>query len=255
MSEDNKIAESAWNKVLDLSLKMPGARVDRESFLRSAFAPHIGKDTIDKAIESNPARAGIPAATLKRVAQASIKWHKAAVSSVSAIAGLPGNWWMLATIPTDLTQYFYHSAVISQKLAYIYGWPSLVEIQESGEIDEETKLTLMLFIGAMFGARMAQEGLTKLSFAIATQLTKNLPRAPLTKYAVYQIAEQVAKWVGVRMTKKKFAEWVGRAIPLIGGIVAGSVTWYLFSKGSGQLATHLESLPLARTESLINTGE
>jgi len=246
MNEEDKVAESAWNKVLDLALKMPGARVDRESFLRAAFAPHIDKETIDKAIEATPAKAGIPAATVKRAAQASIKWHKAAVSSASAIAGLPGKWWMLATIPADLTQYFYHSVVVSQKLAYIYGWPALIEIQESGEIDEETKLTLMLFIGVMFGAQMAQEGLTKLSVAFATQLTKTLPRAPLTKYAVYQLAKQVAKWVGVKITKKKFAEWVGRAIPLVGGLVAGSVTWYLFSKGAGQLANHLESLPLAQ---------
>lgn len=157
---------------------------------------------------------------------------------------------MLATIPADLTQYFYHSVVVSQKLAYIYGWPPLIEIQESGEIDEETKLTLMLFIGVMFGAQMAQEGLTKLSVAIASQLTKTLPRAPLTKYAVYQLAKQVAKWVGVKITKKKFAEWVGRAIPLVGGLVAGSLTWYLFSKGAGQLADHLESLSLAKTEVL-----
>ena len=246
MKEENKIADSAWSKVLDLALKMPGARVDRDFFLRSAFAPHINKETIDKAIEATPAKAGISAATVKRVAQASIKWHKAAVSSASAIAGLPGQWWMLATIPADLTQYFYHSVVVSQKLAYLYGWPALVEIQESGEIDEETKLTLMLFIGVMFGAQMAQEGLTKLSVAFAAQLTKTLPRAPLTKYAVYQLAKEVAKWVGVKITKKKFAEWIGRAIPLVGGLVAGSVTWYLFSKGAGQLAAHLESLPLAQ---------
>ena len=65
MSEEDKVAESAWNKVLDLALKMPGARVDREAFLRAAFAPHIDKETIDKAIETNPAKAGIPAATVE----------------------------------------------------------------------------------------------------------------------------------------------------------------------------------------------
>jgi len=36
---------------------------------------------------------------------------------------------------------------------------------------------------------------------------------------VYQLAKQVAKWVGVKITKRKFAEWVGRAIPLVGGLV------------------------------------
>ncbi len=246
MSEEELVAENVWNKILDLALKMPGARVERSSFLRTAFAPHVEKETLEMAIETTPASAGIEPKTVSRVAQASIKWHKVAVSSTSAIAGLPGQWWMLAAIPADLTQYFYHSVVLAQKLAYVYGWPSLIEIQENGEIDEETKLTLMLFIGVMFGAQMAQQGLTKLSTAIAAQVTKTLPRAPLTKYAVYQIAKQVAKWVGVKLTKKKFAEWVGRAIPFVGGMVSGSITWYLFSRGAQQLASHLESLPLAQ---------
>ena len=39
---------------------------------------------------------------------------------------------MAATIPADLAQDFWHAIVLSQKLAYLYGWPDLLE---DGELD------------------------------------------------------------------------------------------------------------------------
>jgi uncharacterized membrane protein len=151
---------------------------------------------------------------------------------------------MLGTIPADLAQYFWHVIVLLQKLAYLNGWPSL--LQDDEEIDDETKLVITLFVGVMLGAEGAAEGLTRLAAAVGKEVAKRLPRAALTKYAVYQVAKQVAKWIGVSLTKKKFAELVGRAVPLVGGVVAGTLTWVLFNAGAKRLLQHLESLPLAR---------
>jgi hypothetical protein len=113
------------------------------------------------------------------------------------------------------------------------------------EVDDETKLLLTLFVGVMFGAHGARDGLSKLAAAIGTQVAKRLPRAALTKYAVYQVAKQVARWIGGSLTKKKFAEAVGRAVPVLGGILAGSLTWILFGAGAKRLHLHLDGLPLA----------
>jgi hypothetical protein len=103
----------------------------------------------------------------------------------------------------------------------------------------------LLFIGVMLGAQGATNGLSKLATAVGTEVAKRLPRAPLTKYAIYQIAKQVAKWIGVALTKKKFAEFIGRAIPIVGGGVAGVITWVAFGTGAKRLLEHLEGLPLA----------
>ncbi len=242
--DDGEAGLSVWNGVLGAALKLPGVKVDRTAFLRSALAAHVSPEVIMRAIETTPAKADVPDAVIHRVARASISWHRGGVTAVSALVGLPGGWWMAGTIPADLTQYFWHVLVVLQKLAYLHGWPQLLE--EDHSIDDETMLVLTLFVGVMMGAQGAAEGLGKLAVALSAQVVKRLPRAALTKYALYRVAREVAKWIGVTMTKKKFAEWVGRAVPIVGGLVSGGVTWFAFGIGAKRLLRHLEGLPLAR---------
>ena len=59
------------------------------------------------------------------------------------------------------------------------------------------------------------------------------------------LAKQVAKWIGISLTKKKFAELVGRAIPFLGGVVAGGMTWAVFGASAKRLRSHLAGLPMA----------
>jgi hypothetical protein len=243
-SDPNGSGLKLWNSVLGAALKIPGARIERASFLRSALNAHASAELVEEAVASTPAKAGIPSDSIRRAALSSIKWHRAGVSSVSLLAGLPGGPWLVGTIPADFAQYFWHMIVLLQKLSYLHGWPEL--FQKDEEVDDETKLLLTLFIGVMLGAHGASDGLGKIATALAAQFSKRLPRAPLTKYAVYQVAKQVARWLGVSLTKRKFAELVGRVVPIIGGLFAGAVTWTLFGAGAKRLHVHLEGLALAR---------
>ncbi|MEZ4329856.1 MAG: hypothetical protein R3B40_31785 [Polyangiales bacterium] len=233
-----------WNSVLGAALKIPGARVRREEFLRSALGKHVSDEVIRDAIATTPAKAGVSASVVKRAADASIKWHRAGVSAASLAAGLPGGWWIAGTIPADLAQYFWHVVVVSQKLAFLHGWPELMNDED--EIDDETKMVLTLFIGVSMGAEGAATGLNQLGKAVAREVVKRLPRKPLTKFAIYNIAKTVARWLGVSLTKKKFAEYLGKAIPVVGGAVGGGLTWYLFGTGANRLHSHLEGLDLAK---------
>ncbi len=242
-SESHDPGLSVWNAVLGVALRLPGARVDRASFLRSALGPHAAASVIEQAVTLTPAKAGVSRDAIRRTAEGSVKWHRVGVSTTSTVLGLPGGWWLAAAIPTDLGQYFWHLIVLLQKLAYLHGWPEL--LQDGEEIDDETKLVLTLFVGVILGAEGAADGLGKLAQAVAAQVVKKLPQAPLSKYALYQVAKQVAKWIGVSLTKKKFAEAVGRVIPVLGGVFAGTVTWILFGTGAKRLRIHLEGLPLA----------
>ena len=232
-----------WNVVLSTALRIPGARLHRASFLRAALGPHTSAEMLEQVVNSTPAKAGVPRDTIRRAALASIRWHRAGVSSTSLVVGIPGGWWVLGSVPADFAQYFWHVIVLLQKLAYLHGWPEL--FQDDEQIDDETKGVLTLFVGVMLGADRANDGLGRLAAAIGTQVAKRLPRASLTKYAVYQVAKQVAGWVGVSLTKKKFAEVVGRVVPLLGGVIAGTLTWTLFGAGAKRLHAHLEGLPLA----------
>ena len=77
---------------------------------------------------------------------------------------------MIGTVPADAAQYFAHVLRISQKLAYLYSWPSLFD--ENDEMDDATKSLLTLFIGIMFGAQAASDAVVKVSDMVATNLVK-----------------------------------------------------------------------------------
>lgn len=232
-----------WNKVLRAALSMPGVRIDRTSFLRKELSKRFPESVVEKAIQTRPALAGIPKTAIRSIAQSCIAWHKAGVSAISFVISLPGGWWIAATAPADQTQFFWHAAVILQKLAYLYGWPSLTDKDE--QIDDETVLIFTVFIGVMFGAGSASKVLGELAERVAEQVVKRLPQKALTKWGLYRLAKEVAKWIGVRLTKTTFAKGIAKVIPLISGLISGGITWLSFSAMSKRLRVHLERLILA----------
>jgi len=235
--------EDVWNSVLRTALALPGVKVDRKAFLRKALSKHVTEKVLQSAIDTSPAKAGVSKNTLWRIATASIKWHRAGVSSVSFASGLPGGWWIAGTVPADLTQFFWHVLVILQKLAYLYGWPEL--FSADSELDDETLLILTVFVGAMLGAESAAKVLGDIAERAAAQVLKRLPRETLTKWGFYRLAREVAKRIGIKLTEDSFARYLSRIVPILGGIISGTVTWISFSLMTSRLAAHLESLPLA----------
>jgi hypothetical protein len=235
--------EDVWNSVLRAALTLPGVKVDREAFLRRALSKHVTEKVLQSAIDASPAKAGVSKKIILRIATANIKWHRAGVSTLSFASGLPGGWWIAGTVPADFTQFFWHVLVILQKLAYLYGWPEL--FSGDNELDDETVLILTVFVGVMLGAESAAKVLGDIAERAAAQVLKHLPREVLTKWGLYRLAREVATRIGIKLTEDSFARYVSRIVPILGGIISGTVTWISFSLMTSRLAAHLESLPLA----------
>jgi hypothetical protein len=235
--------EDAWNSVLRTALALPGVKVDREAFLRRALSKHVTEKVLQSAIDTSPAKAGVSKNTIRRIATAHIKWHRAGVSALSFASGLPGGWWIAGTVPADFTQFFWHVLVIVQKLAYLYGWPEL--LREDSELDDETLLIPTVFVGVMLGAESAAKVLGDMAERAAPQVLKRLPREALTKRGLYRLAREVGKRIGIKFTEDSLARYVSRIVPIVGGILSGTVTWISFSLMTSRLAAHLKSLPLA----------
>lgn len=240
MSKNDSKSIEIWNRVLRGALALPGARVSRESYLRTELSKCFPEQTVQKAIETTPAKAGIPASVVRSIAKSSIAWHRAGVTSLSFAAGLPGGWWMAGTVPGDLSQFFWHVTVILQKLVYLHGWPELLEDEK--ELDDETLLVFTVFVGVMFGTGAASKLLGDLAERVSTQVVKRLPQKALTKWGVYNLAKQIAKWIGVKLTKQSFARILAKAIPIVSGFISGAVTWFSFSSMCKRLHKHLERL-------------
>lgn len=238
-----KSPDLLWNKILKLSLAVPGVRIDRKNFLRKELAPYCTREKLELAIRTSPAVAGIPAPVLNKIARKSIASHINMVTLMSFATGLPGGWWLAAAIPGDIIQYYYHVIVIVQKLVYLHGWPELTS--KDGDLDKKTAGMLTLFIGAMMGSVKAGEALHSISIKLALRSMARLPEAELSKYALFNIAAQVAEWIGLKITKKNFAKHAVKIIPVAGGIVAGGLTYWSFRAMTAKLNRYLARLPLA----------
>lgn len=230
-----------FSQVLNVAARLPGVRINRASYLRVALKRHCTEEQIERAIAETPAAAGVSLEIITEVAKTSIRYETSKVTGVSTLAGIPGGFAMVGTVPADMAQYFGHILRVAQKLAYIYSWPDLFA-GEGDEMDEATEGILTLFVGVMAGVQAAQGGVTKVSTMIAAQALKKLPQQALTKGAIYPIVKKVAGFLGVAMTKKLFAGGVAKAIPVVGAVLSGGLTLGTFLPMSKRLQKHLASL-------------
>lgn len=237
MNESN-----SWDKVMSVALSMPMVKVDRNAFLMKEFSMY---DNANQLRDKRPIDLFDDAA-LERAARGVINSHMTKATVASTAAGIPGGFAMAATMPADITQYYWHVLVVAQKLGYIYGWPDLLD--EKGQITEGTRNVLTLFVGIMFGAQAATKLVTEVAKRVSMQAAKRLPQQALTKTMYYPVIKQVAKWIGFKMTKDTFGKGVGKAIPLLGGVLSGAITAFSFKPMAEKLHKHLrEEMPMMRS--------
>ncbi len=238
----NDAKSKAWDRIMGASLALPGVRVDRDSFLRSQLHNYCDETQVKKAIEDRPANAGISSKLIDKLADSCINSHVLIASSISFATGLPGGWAMAGTIPADLAQFYWHAIVLSQKLAYLYGWP---DILEEGEVDEETKLRVTLLIGVMMGAQGANKIISEMADRFAKEMVRRLPRQALTKTAYYPLIKQVGRWLGIKITKDTFARGASKFLPIIGGLISAGMTAVMMRPMAKRLKKHLRETKLA----------
>ena len=186
------------------------------------------------------------AEAIERAARGVINSHLTKATVASTAAGIPGGLAMAATMPADIAQYYWHVLVVAQKLGYLYGWPDLLD--DKGQITEGTRNVLTLFVGVMFGAQAASKLVGEIAKRVSLQAAKRLPQQALTKTMYYPVVKQVAKWIGVKMTKDTFGKSVGKAIPILGGVLSGAITAFSFKPMAEKLQKHLrEEMPMMRS--------
>lgn len=143
-------------------LRLRGVRIDRSQFLTSELQKRgIAITDIARAVEDNPASAGVHMEVLDDIVSSSIALETRKSSALSFAAGLPGGLAMFGTVPADVTQYYVHAFRVMQKIAYVYGWQEFLHDVKS--VDDETLAKLASFLGVMMGVGGASASVT--SFA------------------------------------------------------------------------------------------
>ena len=240
---------------MSVAMSVPGVKVNRKEFLVAALSKLCSLEQLKQISDGKRPADYLSIETIDRLADSYINSHTTKVTALSAAAGLPGGLSMAATIPADLAQYYYHVFVLSQKMAYLYGFPDLTD--EDGVLTEEAKNVMTLFAGAMMGVGIANEAIQKIAENLAKEIVKRLPKYALTKTVIYPIVKQVAKWIGIKLTKDSFAKGLGKIVPILGGVISGGLTYVTFKPGAKKLKKTLHDccVFMAENKSKDETGE
>ena len=228
MKQDNTIknnkeiaSDIMLEEIISKAIQMPGVKVDRNKFLAEGFSSEI--NSLENIINNGPIAAGVSREEINNIANKLIIKRTSQSSIASFAAGIPGGLAMAATIPADILQFFGMSLRLAQELSYLYGADDL---WENGQVDDEKiKNQLILYCGVMFGVSSAVSGVRVLSAQMAKTALKKIPQKALTKTFWYPIIRKTCSFVGYTLTKKTFASGVSKTIPVIGGVISGTINF------------------------------
>ena len=235
MSEYN--SNFSLTEVITTAIQIPGVKVNRETFLREQFKKERPAK-LERIIAYGPVEASCERKQLQKMAKKLINERTALSTTASFAAGLPGGLAMAATIPADIIQFYGVALRMAQELAYLYGEGDL---WNGATIDNERVTNqLVLYCGVMLGVSGATQAVRVLSSKLAQQALKKLPQKALTKTFYYPIVKSIAKFFGAKMTKDVFAKGVSKAVPIIGGVVSGGMTFATMRPMGVRLAEALD---------------
>jgi hypothetical protein len=260
----------AWYSILGAALKIPGARVNRKDFLSEEFKKYCDAAVLNKVLSERTVAAGVNITLMDRVAKDVINLHSGIATSISFATGIPGGLTMLATVPADIAQYYYHVIVVAQKLAYIYGFSDL-EME-----DDDFKALLTVLVGVMASVEEADKTLAQL---YSSQIEKNVSETndlveadktlaqlsstqvknDATKLALVKslnkIVLRIAVALSYHLTGRTVFKSIWKAIPIIGGVVSGGITLFTFMPMSNTLKDIMhKNAETAKNEAANSSG-
>lgn len=238
--------ELTFENVLMEAMHTPGVKINRAEFLRKELIKYCPEDIIDKAVKSNPAKAGISKDIINKVSLQVIDYETSKVTTLSVAASIPGGAAAIGAAAADITSYFVFVLRIVQELAYLYGFEQF-DLKED-DVDSETLNFILVFIGVMFGVQGASSTLQKFANILAKHVAKKLSQKALTKGTIYPIVKKIALSVGIRMTKQIFADGVASAIPVLGAALSGGLTFAMFRPSCMKLRNNLMTYNLCDPE-------
>ena len=214
--------------IIILGLRSPGVKISRSEFLQREFYKHCSQDVIDAAILTSTREAGISSELIDKVSKSIIQYERNCVSGISTALGMPGGAAMVATIPADIIQYYGYLLRATQKILYLYGFQEIDTSEKGSQFDSETMNILILCMGAMYGVAGAGKALRTIASGLGKGVEKKILSTAISKGTVYPIIKKTVKWFNVKLTKTTFANFFGKAIPLVGGAVGGGITYLTF---------------------------
>ena len=197
-------------------------RVNRREFLSKIFSD-VSSEKLHMIMEEGP-QAVFSTEELEKIADKVIRKNTEKSTTASVVAGLPSNPLVMAgTFTADMVQYYGFALRMAQQLGYLYGVSDL--LSDEGNLTEEGRQTLQLYLAAMLGISGGKVGIMFVARGVGSNVGKRIIAKPLTKTMWYPLVKTIGKQIGIQVTKKGTSKLVSRAIPILGGVVSGGITY------------------------------
>lgn len=204
--------------------KLPVVRVDREAFLRKEFA---GSPHLEAIVEQGP-HVVLTVEALEKKAKAIVHRSTVKTSAVSFVTGMPANpALMLPAGAADVASYFGFAINMAQQIAFLFGEDEIFEGKDD-QISEDAKIRIVAYLGVMFGAGGAAALVNQVSKKAGTNLGRKVAGKALTQTVWYPMVKKVGAIIGQKITKKTVEKTITKAVPVLGGVVSGGLTFVTF---------------------------
>ncbi|MGV3354889.1 hypothetical protein [Streptococcus orisratti] len=233
MSENNqnKMYEVLIQTVTAAS-QMPFVKVNREEFLRKEFS---GNEHIEKIIKDGP-QSVFTSRALRKRAQKVIDNTTNKTSMASFLTGIPSSpVTAVASGGADIIQYFGFALNLSQQIAYLFGEDNLFN-GDYDKLPEEVQIRIISYLGIMFGAGGSSALIASISKTAGNSIGKKITQKALTKTTWYPLVKKIGSTLGYKITKQTVGKSITKIVPVIGGVVSGSLTYLTFKPMGNRLA-------------------
>lgn len=204
--------------------KLPVVRVDREEFLKKQFKD---SEYLDQILENGPQSVYTPE-SLRKKADTIITSSAISTSLTSFAAGLPSNpAVMVAAGGADVVQYFGFALNMAQQLAYLFGDDNLF-YDDMDQLSKKTQIRIIAYLSAMLGVSGSATLVSSVSKMAGATIGKRVAAKALTKTVWYPVLKKALAAIGVKITKQTVGRVVTKAVPVIGGVVSGGITYVTF---------------------------
>lgn len=243
MSTRNEIVEkhdiSWWERVFELAINTPGVKINREKFLQKELNGKVPQSVINDAIQNGTIAAGISKDLASKLAKNVINSKCVLTTTISFTTGLPGGFvGLLGGSSVDIVQYFGNFFNLAQKLMYIYGYKDISELDSS-----QTDIMIAM-LGAASGIEGAQIFIAKQLPKLAEKIAAKTISKQASKNLIKNITNKVLATIGKKgvsmFTKEELAKIIGKGVPIVGGIISGTLTHVSFKPMAKQLNKSLK---------------
>jgi len=240
--ENYELGENPLITLIEKAIMLPGVKVNRTAFLMETYQLS-GTMVEDKNVFSQ-----ISLEEMDKAASSTIAKNVTASSSAAFVLGLPGGIAMAASVPADVMQNFAFSLRLAQQLAYIYGFDDLFE---NKEMSEETRNTLIAFLGIMFVATGSGTVLRAIAPNVGKYAAKQALSKPLTKTVWYPMLKKISNIVASKaITKSSVSGFASKAIPIVGGVASAGINVAMMIPMANRLKNELRKYYLTEEEIL-----